>query len=369
MSAASPPRPSLSPPHPGSVSPPRARPDAPPESGPHAPSRPYLLTGAGGVIGQSLATALGPGHVIGLVRPGGNRPGPGIEAVTGDVTAAGLGLDPGPGRVLAGRIGGVVHSAAVTSFTRPAEEIRRVNTDGTRHALRLAEAAGVPFHLVSTVYVRQRDGSAETGRSRVYRESKQAAEDLVRAARVPWSILRVTVVTGDSRTGATPRFQGIYAAMKALVTGDAPLVPVAPGSRLDFLPRDHVAACVAALLAAGARGEHWITAGERALTIEQFVDHCLRFAERLGWEVPRPRLMDSDVVHRLILPAFGDALAADLRKRLELFTDIVGPLTTDETLPGPGPELPDPPDLGAALDTALEYWSSRVRLVRQGVRV
>lgn len=332
------------------------------------PVRPYLLTGAGGVIGQSLATALGPGRVVGVVRRGGNLPGPGIETTTGDVTAPGLGLDPPVRRALAERVGGVIHSAAVTSFTRPPDEIRRVNTDGTAHALRLAEEAGVPLHLVSTVYVRQRGGSAETGRSRAYRESKQAAEDLVRAARVPWSILRVTVVTGDSRTGATPRFQGIHAAMKSLVTGDAHLVPVAPGSYLDFLPRDHVAACVLALLERGATGEHWITAGERAMTIERFVDHCLRFAGRRGWTVPRPRLVDSEMVHRLILPAFGDSLAADLRKRLELFTDIVGPLTTDERLPGPAPGLPDPPDLGAALDAALDYWGARVRLVRQEVR-
>jgi nucleoside-diphosphate-sugar epimerase len=331
------------------------------------PFRPYLLTGAGGVIGRSLAAALGPGRVIGLVRAGGSRPGPGIETVSGDVTAPGLGLEPAVRGLLDDRVGGVIHSAAVTSFTRPADEIRRVNTEGTANALRLAEAAGVPFHLVSTVYVRRRHGSAETGRSRVYRESKQAAEDLVRAARVPWTILRVTVVTGDSRTGATPRFQGIYAAMKALVTGDAHLVPVAPGSYLDFLPRDHVAACVKTLLDSGAHGEHWITAGERALTIEQFVDHCLRFAQRNGRTVPRPRMVDSEMVHRLILPAFGDSLAADLRKRLELFTDIVGPLTTDETLPEPAAQLPAPPDLGAALDAALDYWSSRVRLVPQGV--
>ncbi|SER48017.1 Male sterility protein [Streptomyces sp. yr375] len=335
-----------------------------------SPSTPYLLTGSGGVIGQSLATALGPGRVIGLVREGGGRPGPGIETVTGDVTVPGLGLAPAVRGRLSGWVGGVIHSAAVTSFTRPADEIRQVNTDGTAHALRLAESAGVPFHLVSTVYVRRREGSVETGRSRVYRESKQAAEDLVRTARVPWTILRVTVVTGDSRTGATPRFQGIYAAMKALVTGDAPLVPVAPGSYIDFLPRDHVAACVTALLDSGTLGEHWITAGRRALTIERFVDHCLRYAERRGRPVAaRPRLVDSEMVHRLILPAFGDSLAADLRKRLELFTDIVGPLATNETLPDPAAGLPAPPDLGEALDAALEYWGERVRLVRPGVRV
>ncbi|WP_265565746.1 SDR family oxidoreductase [Streptomyces hygroscopicus] len=333
-------------------------------------SLPFLITGVGGVIGQSLAAAFGTERVVGLVREGGTRPPDGVETVPGDVTRPDLGLGPAAYRRVADRIGGVIHSAAVTSFARPATEVRQVNVGGTAHALRLAEAAGVPFHLISTVYVQQRDGSTETGRSRVYRESKQAAERIARSAGVPWTIMRVTVVTGHSATGAIPRFQGIYAAMKALVTGDAHLVPVAPGSYLDFLPCDHVAECVTTLLDAGARGEHWITAGKRALTIEQFVERCQAYARGLGRTVTRPRLVDAEMVHRLIMPAFGDALAADMRRRLEFFTDVIGPLATDGTLPGPAAgfaDLPEPPDLVACLDAALEYWGARVRLAPKAV--
>ena len=41
---------------------------------------------------------------------------------------------------------------------------------------------------------------------------------------MPWSILRMSLVIGDSATGSTPRFQGVYAAMKSLITGGAPVV-------------------------------------------------------------------------------------------------------------------------------------------------
>jgi nucleoside-diphosphate-sugar epimerase len=334
------------------------------------PPLPHLVTGAAGVVGQSLLEAFPPHTVIGLVRQGGTRPPPGrAELLDGDVTAPALGLAPADYRRLAGRIGGVIHSAAITSFTRPAADIHRVNTQGTAHALRLAEDAQVPFHLVSTIYVERREGSATTGRSRAYRESKQAAEQLVRAAGVPWSILRMSLVIGHSADGSTPRFQGVYAAMKGLVTGDAHLIPVAPGSYIDFLPRDHVAACARALIESGARGEHWITAGKRALTIDRFTERCAAYARSRGWSLPTPRMVDSEMVHRLILPTFGDSLDADVRKRLELFTDILGPLTTDRLLPtaDPGPDGPgEPPDLTACLDASLAYWGSRVRLIPQG---
>lgn len=332
-------------------------------------AHPLLVTGAGGVVGQSLVECFGPGRVIGLVRPAGNRPDGAAELIAGDVTRPRLGLDAPAYAALAGRIGGVLHSAALTSFTRAATDIHDVNATGTAHALRLAEDAGVPFHLISTIYVRRRDGSHEDGRARPYRESKRAAEDTVRAARVPWSILRMSLVIGDSATGSTPRFQGVYAAMKSLITGGAPVVPVAAGSYVDFLPRDHVARSVRVLVDSGALGEHWITAGERALTIEEFVERCLGYARRQGRTVPRPRLVDSEMVHRLIIPAFGDSIGADLRKRLELFTDILGPLATDRTLPRLPDDLPGlgaPPDLGACLDTSLEFFGTRARLAATG---
>ena len=320
-----------------------------------------LVTGVHGVVGSGLAEAWGPGRVVGLAR----QPGRGVaDEVVGDVTRPGLGLDRA-GRGQLGRIDGVVHSAAITSFARPEAEMRAVNVDGTANAVRWAETAGVPFCLISTIYVNRRDGSEETGRSAAYRESKRAAEELVRAAGVPWTILRLTVVIGDSATGRTPRFQGIYAAMKSIVTGGAHLIPIAPGSRLDFLPRDHVASWVKSLVEAGVTGEHWITAGERAVTIEEFVDRCRAYAVRRGWSVPRPRLVDAEMVHRLIMPAFGDVLDADLRRRLRLFTDLLGPLTTDQVLPT---VVSDVPDLPGCLDAALAYWGDRVRLVREPVR-
>ncbi|MEV5505172.1 SDR family oxidoreductase [Streptomyces orinoci] len=332
-------------------------------------SRPYLVTGAAGVVGQSLLAALPAHAAIGLVREGGTRPSHAAGLLTGDVTVPALGLAPGPYRRLAGRIGGVIHSAAITSFTRSAADIHRVNAGGTAHALRLATDAGVPFHLISTIYVERRPGSIPTGRSRAYRESKQAAEELVRAAQVPWSILRMSLVIGHSADGSIPRFQGVYAAMKALVTGEAHVIPVAPGSFIDFLPRDYAAACAVALIEAGAGGEHWITAGKRALTIDQFTAVCTAYARRRGWQVPTPRMVDSEMVHRLIMPAFGDRLGADVRKRLELFTDILGPLTTDRQLPTVEPGLPgpgDPPDLVSCLDASLSHWGSRVRLIPPG---
>ncbi|ONI92992.1 hypothetical protein ALI22I_00735 [Saccharothrix sp. ALI-22-I] len=328
-----------------------------------------LLTGATGVLGPALVAEFGGSRFVALEHrtPVGD---PDVEVVRGDVTAERFGLDTDTYERLLKEVDGVLHAAALTSVAWPAEEISRANILGTRNAMRFAEDAGVPLHHISTFYVQGRDGTHDSTPANAYQSSKREAEDVVRTAEVPTAIYRLPMVLGDSTTGAITRFQGqgIYVAAKALVCGNAHVLPVPDGSYVDFLPRDHVARCVRIGVDAGVTGEHWVTAGRAALTFEQFVEECMGLAAELGREVVRPKVVDPGVVERLFLPAFGDSIPPDLRVQLRMGTRVVRGMSNEQWLPEPGETLPEgvdfpsTPDLADCLARSLRYWAANTTL-------
>ncbi|MBL8632649.1 MAG: SDR family oxidoreductase [Myxococcales bacterium] len=118
------------------------------------------------------------------------------------------------------------HSAASLRFEdRYAEEISRVNVQGTIHALSLAAKIGVSqFNYISTAYVA---GSSEgliiekkapsATRNNHYEISKAQAEALVEAdTRFGRRIFRPSIVIGHSRTLGATNFTGMYGFVRKL---------------------------------------------------------------------------------------------------------------------------------------------------------
>lgn len=118
------------------------------------------------------------------------------------------------------------HSAASLRFEdRYAEEISRVNVQGTIHALELAAKVGSSqFNYISTAYVagsheglilEQRAPSAT--RNNHYEISKAQAEALVEAdTRFARRIFRPSIVIGHSRTLGATNFTGMYGFVRRL---------------------------------------------------------------------------------------------------------------------------------------------------------
>jgi UDP-glucose 4-epimerase len=158
-----------------------------------------LLTGATGLVGSRLLPRLAEaGHAPrALVRRDVELP-PGATAVRGDLD------DP---RSLAPALEGVdavVHLAALFR-TQDEDAIWRANLDGTRNliAAARAHAPSARFIMASTgnVYdddsprpAREGDDCSPTA---AYPASKIAAEELLRASDLNWSILRLPFVYGD----------------------------------------------------------------------------------------------------------------------------------------------------------------------------
>jgi thioester reductase-like protein len=232
--------------------------------------RVHLVTGYPGFLGKRLVRRLltdprqrpkrlvllvQPHHVNSAARDLASLPAPEAEIVEGDVTAMHLGLSGAEWKALAGELTDIWHLAAKTRLGPHVGDQRRVNVDGTRNVLELARAARRLERLThfSTAFVSgQRVGVILEDELAVgqrfhnaYEETKFQAELLVRRAQseLPATVLRPSIVVGDSRTGEIDRFDGPYALAILLVASPLAVPLPLPGDAvapLNVVPVDFV---------------------------------------------------------------------------------------------------------------------------------
>jgi nucleoside-diphosphate-sugar epimerase len=234
-----------------------------------------LLTGPG-KLGRPLAARLAAAGLAGRVLARRPRPEdlpPGWEAAAGDVTRPETLAAP-----LAG-VGAVLHLAGVTHSADP-ELYDRTNRGGTANLLAAAAAAGVRrFVHVSTRAIDPAGGA--------YSRSKAAAEALVAASPLAWTILRPAEVYGAGGSEGIDR-------LIAAVAGGL-LVPVVAAGAARVAPLhvdDAVEGMAQALLRDGAIGRTYTLAGPEEMTYGELVARLARHlgVRRLQVPVPLPLL-------------------------------------------------------------------------------
>jgi nucleoside-diphosphate-sugar epimerase len=324
-----------------------------------------LVTGAGGVVGSALIQKLTDSTLICLTHKRAVE-GPNVVSEPGDIRLPRLGLSQATYDDVAGGIDCIVHSAAITDFTKT-DDIADVNVDGTRRVLDLAARAGVPIYHLSTAYVISPDGLTP------YEESKLKGEALVKQSGLPATIIRPSVILGDARTGEIARFQGFYFLIDLFVKGLLPFIPASPSSYIDFVPQDFVADTIAALIERDhVVQELWLTAGTRALTLEDIVAFCLDQMPALtGRTVDRPHMISMETYQRLFKPVFFDALSQRQQKFMARAMYMVKYLNRPEALPSDSPglehvlDIPPMPDPRQTLGSALGFWARNRGLLAQ----
>jgi thioester reductase-like protein len=145
-----------------------------------------------------------------------------FQIVEGDITQPRLGLSAADFELTKQATTRIFHLAALYDLAVECEPAMRVNVSGTRNVVEFARS--LPslkhFHHVSTCYVAgKREGAIletelrhDAGYRNFYEESKYLSELEVESVKneLPVTIHRPSVVCGDSKTGETVKYDGVY---------------------------------------------------------------------------------------------------------------------------------------------------------------
>ena len=202
-----------------------------------------------------------------------------VEIFEGNITSRDLGLEEEDYKRLCCEVDEVFHCAAATHFEEQrVGELMVVNVEGTKKMLQFANSGKQKkFHYVSTAYVAGKQNDIVYENELVdeeplfnneYERSKFIAEQVVikyaRDNEIPYTIYRPSIIVGDSKTGATCKFDNLYIFMKVLCNiqksfinheseglNDITVrVPGIPDALINLVPVDYVADAIVVILKA-----------------------------------------------------------------------------------------------------------------------
>lgn len=186
-----------------------------------------------------------------------------FRLIEGDITQPSLGIPPLELEEVRARTTILFHLAAVYDLAVERELAMRVNLEGTRNVNQFALTLSSlrRYHYVSTCYVAglrtgvilETELRHSAGFRNFYEETKYLAELEVDAlkGRLPLTIHRPSVVCGDSQTGETAKYDGVYYLIHYLRKQPALLSLANIGNRqvsLNLVPVDFIVEAMTALV-------------------------------------------------------------------------------------------------------------------------
>ena len=285
---------------------------------------------------------------------------PRVHLIAGDITRPGLGLeqplDPNE----------IFHFAALYDLGVDRSLGLRINVDGTQNVLRYAQHCPKleKLHYISTCYVsgrytgpfRETDLDKGQRFNNYYEETKFLAEVEVQKSQLPWVIYRPSVVVGDSRSGATLKYDGPYPVIKWLLR--FPWVSILPQIgdpsmiRINLVTQDYVLDALTYLsLHAGHPGTVYQLSDPNPVTVEEMVSELGRVTHRKIIHVPLPLSVAKAALHHL---KFVSKLSGFTHAMVDYFVHPTHYLcdNTTQALEGSGVVCPD---IRRVLPRLVEY--------------
>jgi nucleoside-diphosphate-sugar epimerase len=219
-----------------------------------------------------------------------------VIPLRGDITIAGLGLEPLLRKRVERETRAVVHAAADISFSRSLDYARFVNTLGTYHVAEIASACeGMErFLFVSTAFVAgratgtmlERDNGADAGWVNSYEQSKYEAEECIRKSGLPWTIVRPSTIVCRGAEGDIQQINAVHRALRIYHRGLAAMMPGDRSYPFDVVTSSYVTDAISRLTfdqQALCRTVH-LCSGRNALTLGELVDTAYEvWAESPEW--------------------------------------------------------------------------------------
>ena len=186
-----------------------------------------------------------------LARERARELGDRVHILEGDITAP-INFSPAD-------VAEIYHLAAVYDLSVARDTGMRVNVNGTRNVLDFAERCTSlkRLHYMSTCYVsgrhdgvfREEDLDVGQRFNNFYEETKFLAEvDVRKRTHIPSTIYRPSVIVGDSRTGATQKYDGPYYLIQWIARQPriaiVPVVGRTTRYRFNVVPRDFIVGAI-----------------------------------------------------------------------------------------------------------------------------
>jgi nucleoside-diphosphate-sugar epimerase len=250
-----------------------------------------------------------------------------VECFEVDLRKPACGLPKNKYDLLCSYRGPIVHCASDTRFSEYKRvEITEANVGGLEGVLGLAaDSSASFFHYISTAYAAtEREGvcpeelNGPSAHANVYEETKALAEALVaercRRESVPFTIIRPSIVYGDSRSGRATRFNALYYPVKSLsflrdvYTDDLKLhggnkaracgISLADGvlslpmrfflprrGRINLIPIDYFAEAVSAVMDSAVNGAVYHLTSDNPKSFDELAEYCLKYLRIKGIEI------------------------------------------------------------------------------------
>ena len=232
------------------------------------------------------------GRELNVIAQQSGTPLSNFELLPGDITEPDLGLTQNHLERARSETTILFHLAAIYDLAVEQELAMRVNVGGTRNVNQFAKSLTAlrHYHYVSTCYVAgKRTGRIlenelkhEAGFRNHYEETKYLAETEVAdlKGQLPLTIHRPSVVCGDSHTGETAKYDGIYYLINYLLKWPSLLSNFNIGNddvSLNLVPVDFVVEAMSALAAeASAVGKTLQLADPNPLTTRELFNLIAR---------------------------------------------------------------------------------------------
>ncbi len=183
----------------------------------------------------------------------------------------------------------IFHSAAVTGFGLPLDDARRINLDGTKNILKLAESCPnlKKFNYISTAFVAgdwscsfsENDFDLHQKFNNNYEKSKFEAELFIRRKKYKnfeILIFRPSIILGDYTRGRTTNFKMFYEPLRIFSKEILKVAPADVGCLHNIIPVD-LAARAICVLGNNARGGTYHIVNPCDTKAGYFVDLAAKF--------------------------------------------------------------------------------------------